>query len=162
MAEEVVEKLSSGYVRNVPTLGLAGEGVPTGALAAEAVTAAKIASKAVTAAKANEATVPTPAAAESLTALAGTAGVGRVMTFAYTAKHEASAKVKLIHNLGTEAVVVQAFKAATKKPGVNMELSATTAGAIAKWEPVSANETLVTLGTGEPAAKEEFFYTVIG
>jgi hypothetical protein len=134
----------------------------TGQIENEAVTEAKLAAKAVTPAKALAATTPTPSGTESLTAELGTAGVTRTVVAAYNAKHEASAKVKIKHGLNTEAVVVFAYTVSSKKPSERLADSASTAGAIAKIKIESAEEILVTLATGEPAAKEEFFYVVMG
>ncbi len=158
-------------VEQSPT-GVGGEEISTGQIDKEAittekikllnVTAATLGAKAVTAAKALEATVPTPAAAESLTAVAGTAGVARTINFAYTAKHEASAKVKLIHNLGTTAVTVTAFTTATKLPSEIIGFGVEAKGGIEKVKVESANEVLVTLKAAVPGAKEEFIYSVQG
>lgn len=126
------------------------------------INAGDLGSEAVTAAKAKGATVPVPVATESLTAVAGTAGVTRTVNFAYTAKAEASAKVKLIHNLGTTAVVVTAFTTATKVPSEVLGFGEEVKGAIAKVKAESANEVLVTLKAAVPGAKEEFIYTVTG
>jgi hypothetical protein len=139
------------------------ENIVEGEVLEGSITAAKLAAKAVEASKALAATVPVPVAGESLTAVAGTAGVTRTINFAYTAKAEASAKVKLIHNLGTTAVVVTAWTTASKIPSEVIAFpAATTKGGITKVKAESANEVLVTLNGETPGAKEEFIYIVTG
>src|ERR1700680_423261 len=147
---------------SVGTAQIDKEAVTAAKIATGAVTAGKLGAKAVTAAKALEATVPTPAAGESLTAVAGTAGVTRTQNFAYTAKAEASAKVKLVHTLATTAVVVTAYSTATKIPVEALDFAAEVKGAIAKVKIISATEVELTLAAAVPGAKEEFIYIVAG
>jgi hypothetical protein len=83
----------------------------------------------------------------------GTSGVTRTIKVAWTAKHEATPKIKIKHGLATGYVTVTAYKAAAKVPVEQI--------AIEKVVYKSTEEIEVTL-TAEPAAKEEIFFVVSG
>ena len=138
------------------------EEIGTGNIATGAVTEPKLGTAAVSVPKTKVKTDAIPTGTESLTAVAGTVGVGRIISFGYSAKKEANAKVKLIHNLGTTAVVVAAYTTATKVASERLAEGSTAAGAIEKVKVESANEVLITLAAAEPGAKEEFIYVVTG
>lgn len=159
-AEATIELKAPTALVSIGESEIAAEAVTASKIGAEAVTTAKIKKEAVTVAKALAPTLPVSSGTESLTATMGTAGTSSIIGV-YCCKKEASAKVKVKHALGSEAVSVTAYLSAAKKPTTKLEPGAATAGAIASVKNESAEEVLVTLVAAEPAAgKEEFFYLV--
>ncbi len=149
-----VEKVEGGQ--------LTAESVATAAIANSAVTEPKLGTAAVTVVKTKVKTDAVPTGTESLTAVAGTSGVGRTISFGYSAKKEANAKVKLIHNLGTTALTIDAFTTSSKIASEFIPFNTAVKGSIEKIKVESANEVLITLVATEPGSKEEFIYIVQG
>lgn len=136
------------------------EGVKATNIEAEAVTEPKLANNAVTVTKAKAAVAPVASGTESLTAEGGTNGIAKTALLVYNAKKEASAKVKVPHNLNREFVSVTSWKASAKK-ATEQALGAA-AGAISSVKFIGVNECEVTLVAAEPASKEEIFFLVTG
>src|SRR5271170_3621150 len=159
-AEQEQKLVPSAELRVFPVVET--EDVQTANLANSSVTEPKLGTSVVSVNKTKVKVDAVPTGTESLTAVIGTSGVGRIVSFGYSAKKEANAKVKLVHNLGTTAVEVQAYTTATKVASERLASGSAAAGAVEKIKVVSANEIELTLVAAEPAAKEEFIYIVTG
>lgn len=157
------ETVTSPEIREGAVLAadLAEGSVTVSAVAAGAIQAANIKTNALTAANVLIPTVPS-AGAESLTAVVGAAGIARRVNAVYTAKHEASAKVKIVHNLGTSLLTVDAYISSAKIPTEKLEPGSAAAGAISKVAVTNTNQVELTLVAAEPTGGEEFFYVVTG
>ena len=110
-----------------------------------------------TAANAVAATVPVAGGVAGET-IKGAAGVTRTVLFAWTAKHEAKAKIKLKHELGTAYVEVSAVWKATSKVATE-QIPIEKVVELVKY--VSANEVEITLKE-EITELQELFIVVQG
>jgi hypothetical protein len=146
----------------VPTLEVQiGKPESTGeaSLGSEAVTATRIAKEAVETAKvkpANTTGISFSATEKTATELGGS-GITRTVLAYANPKHEAHAKVKIVHNLNTEYLDVTVWLLSSKK--AKEQLPFTTW--IKVVESKSANEVEVEFEK-EPGSKEEFVFVIQG